>query len=63
MGRALKLVVDRLYRKMRQGVPKLVFLVTDGKNNGFLDPNVPARYLKSRGVRILTVGISDEIQK
>lgn len=48
---------------MRRGIPKLVFLITDGKNNGVENPVIPADLLKSRGVRIFTVGVTSSIDK
>lgn len=62
-GCAIQLVVDKLLPKMRRGIPKLVVLITDGKNNGLENPVIPADLLKSRGVRIFTVGITSSIDK
>lgn len=58
-GEALSLVLRKVVPKMRPGVPRLLFLVTDGRPNGEVDPNEIASKLKRRDVKIFTVGIGD----
>ena len=56
-GEALQLVLHKLVPHMRHDVPKLLFLVTDGNYNGFVNPAKPARKIRARGVQIVAVGI------
>ena len=60
-GDALQLAQDKVLSAARPGVPKIIFLVTDGHTNFGADPIAVAAELKKQGVTIITVGITDQI--
>lgn len=62
-GEALDLVLAKLVPKMRPAVPKLLFLVTDGKTNGHKHPVEVAEELKRKGVNIFAVGVTNAIDQ
>ena len=62
-GDALKLAGTGVLNAARKGVPRVVFLVTDGKTNFGADPVKEADKLKKAGVKIITVGITSSVDK
>lgn len=62
-GEALKLVLKELVPKMRRNVPRMLFLVTDGKANGETRPESIAKRLKAQKVNIFSIGIANAIDR
>lgn len=62
-GEALHLVLKLLVPKMRSSVPKLMFIVTDGRSNGEVKAWRVAEEIKAEGVTIYTVGITKQIDR
>lgn len=60
-GDALQLARTKILSAARPGVPKILFLVTDGKKNFGVDPIAEAGVLKKQGVKLITVGITSQI--
>lgn len=60
-GDALKLARTQVLAEARPGVPKVLLLVTDGKTNLGVNPITEADKLKKQGVKLITVGITDDI--
>lgn len=47
----------------RPETPGAIVLITDGENNGKVDPNEVATALKAQGIQIFVVGIGDNVDK
>lgn len=46
----------------RRGAKKVVFVLTDGRSNRGVSPGIPARQLKSAGVIIFALGVTNRIR-
>lgn len=53
----------KFYRSMRPSLPRVLVLVTDGNANGDLDEVAEARKLKKLGVKIIAIGVANDINK
>ena len=68
IDKALRLTQTKMFTKQhgaRIGVPRVIILLTDGSqtwNEGAEDPVVIAKELRKLGIRIIVVGIGDEIK-
>ena len=62
-GEALEKVLQKLVPKMRKDIPRLLFLVTDGKPNGEVSTRKMAQKIRSLGVKIFAVGIGNDVSK
>ena len=62
-GEALEKVLQKLMPKMRKDIPRLLFLVTDGKPNGEVSTRKMAQKIRSLGVKIFAVGIGNDVSK
>jgi hypothetical protein len=47
----------------RTGAKKVIFVVTDGQSNRGDDPAIPAAELKSRGVIIFALGVTNNVRQ
>lgn len=48
-------------RKMSEGVPKVILVLTDGGSNGAVKPGPVADLLRSKGIEIISVGVGSNI--
>ena len=62
-GDALALARTSVLSKAREGVAKIVILITDGRTNFGADPLKEAAKLKAAGVTVVSVGITSEVNK
>ena len=69
IDKGLKTAYDKLLSKSygaREGVPKVLFLVTDGKQTrkyNFIEPRVASMPLKKAGVNIKAIGIGRSVDR
>ena len=62
IDKALSLAESEMFKEVngaRSGVPDTLILLTDGKSND--DPKVTVKKLRSRGVNIIVLGITKEV--
>ncbi|KAK3703105.1 hypothetical protein QZH41_003014 [Actinostola sp. cb2023] len=54
-GKGLKFALEKVFNSARNGVPKVLVLMTDGRSND--DVIKPSQLLKNSGVQIVTLGL------
>ncbi|WP_411027229.1 VWA domain-containing protein, partial [Salmonella sp. s54925] len=50
------------WRGARSNAKKAVFVLTDGRSNRGVNPSIPAKSLRRRGVTIFAVGVTKSIR-
>jgi len=53
--------VPSLFASSRNGVPKVVFLITDGKSTNYERTIKAAENVKANGIKIIAVGIGNKV--
>ena len=60
-GRGLKMASEKLFKDAREGVPRVLVVITDGKSRDDIDK--PSEDLRKSGVIILSVGVGTSFNR